>query len=236
MSEVKPSAGYKVRSTWADHGRSGPRAVPVPPRSGAALTLHATLPSMSRVAARSELTPAEYLAWEREQADRHEYHVGDVFSMAGGSPRHNWLAGNVQSALKRGLDDRCFTFTSDQRIVFDDGKRYVYPDVSVVCGPVILQDGTSDVVANPSVLVEILSSTTEPYDRGLKWEGYQRIASLTSYVLVAQHEVRLEHYLRVPDRGWYYQAYGVGERIALANGGELDIDAIYARAFELPGD
>jgi Uma2 family endonuclease len=78
---------------------------------------------MGRVAARSKLTPAEYLAWEREQADKHEYHAGDVFAMAGGSPRHNWIAGNMQSALKRELDDRCFTFTSDQRITFDDGKR-----------------------------------------------------------------------------------------------------------------
>jgi Uma2 family endonuclease len=191
---------------------------------------------MGRVAARSKLTPAEYLQWERAQTDKHEYHAGDVFAMAGGSPRHNWIAGNVQSALKRGLDDRCFTFTSDQRIVFDDGRRYVYPDVSVVCGSILLQDGTSDVVTNPSILVEILSSTTEPYDRGLKWEGYQRLASLTDYLLVAQHEVRVEQYLRAPDRGWFYRTYGAGERLVLANGAQLELDAIYARAFELPGD
>lgn len=78
---------------------------------------------MARVATRSRLTPEDYLAWEREQVDKHGYHAGEVFAMAGGSPRHNWIAGNVQSALKRRLDDRCFTFTSDPRIVFDDGKR-----------------------------------------------------------------------------------------------------------------
>jgi Uma2 family endonuclease len=191
---------------------------------------------MGRVAARSKLTPAEYLSWEREQVDKHEYHAGNVFAMAGGSPRHNWIAGNVQSALKRALDDRCFTFTSDQRILFDDGQRYVYPDVSVVCGPILLQDGTNDVVVNPTILVEVLSSTTEQYDRGLKWEGYQRLSSLTAYLLVAQHEVRVEQYLRAPDRGWFYRAYGAGERIALPGGAQLDVDAIYARAFELPGD
>jgi Uma2 family endonuclease len=191
---------------------------------------------MGRVAARSRLTSAEYLAWEREQVDKHEYHAGDVFAMAGGSPRHNWIAGNVQSILKRRLDDKCFTFTSDQRIVFDDGRRYVYPDVSVVCGSLILQDGTNDVVVNPSVLVEVLSSTTEQYDRGLKWEGYQRLASLTDYLLVAQHEVRVEHYLRAPDRGWFYRTYGASERFVLAGGAQLDVDAMYARAFELPGD
>lgn len=189
---------------------------------------------MGRVAERSKLTPAEYLAWEREQVDKHEYHAGEVFAMAGGSPRHNWIAGNVQSALKRSLDTRCFTFPPDQRIVFDEGKRYVYPDVSVVCGPIVLQDGTKDVVANPSILIEVLSSTTEPYDRGLKWEGYQCLPSVTDYLLVAQHEVRVEHYQRAPDRGWFYRAYGAGERIALGNG--VEVDAIYARAFELPGD
>jgi Uma2 family endonuclease len=191
---------------------------------------------MARVAARSKLTPDEYLAWERLQAEKHEYHVGEVFAMAGGSPRHNWIAGNVQSALKRELDDRCFTFTSDQRIVFDDGKRYVYPDASVVCGSVTLVEGTADVVANPSILVEILSSTTEAYDRGLKWEGYQRLPSLTDYLLVSQQEVRIEHYRRGPDRGWFYRSCGTGERVVLANGSQLDVDAIYVRAFELPGD
>ena len=191
---------------------------------------------MGRDAARSRLTPAEYLAWEREQVDKHEYHAGDVFAMAGGSPRHNWIAGNIQSGLKRKLDDRCFTFTSDQRIVFDDGRRYVYPDVSVVCGAIVLQEGTSDVVVNPSVLIEVLSSTTEQYDRGLKWEGYQRLASLTDYVLVAQHEIRVEHYVRAPDRGWFYRTYSAGERLVLTGGAQLDVDAIYARAFELPGD
>jgi Uma2 family endonuclease len=191
---------------------------------------------MRRVAARSGLTPAEYLAWEREEPDKHEYHAGEVFAMAGGSPRHSWIAGNVQSVLKRTLDDRCFTFTSDQRIMFDDGRRYVYPDVSVVCGPIVLQDGANDVVANPTILIEVLSSTTEQYDRGLKWEGYQRLVSLTDYVLVAQHEVRVEHYRRAPDPGWFYRTYSTGERLALGNGAQLEIDAMYARAFELPGD
>jgi Uma2 family endonuclease len=191
---------------------------------------------MTRLAARSKLTAAEYLAWEREQVDKHEFYAGEVFAMAGGSPRHNWIAGNVQSALKRALDDRCFTFTSDQRVMFDEGARYVYPDTSVVCGQVALQDGTRDVLANPTILAEVLSSTTEQYDRGLKWEGYQRLASLTDYLLIAQHEIRVEQFQRASDGRWFYRAYGPGDRVSLANGAQLDIDAIYARAFELPGD
>jgi Uma2 family endonuclease len=188
-----------------------------------------------RVAARTKLTPAEYLAWEREQRDKHEYHVGDVFAMAGGSPRHNWISGNAQAVLRRALGD-CFTFTSDQRVVFDRGKRYVYPDVTVVCGAVVLQDGTNDVVANPTILIEVLSSNTEQYDRGLTWEGYQQLTSLTDYLLVAQQEVRIEHFQRAADRSWIYQAYGPGECIALTGGRQLDVDALYERAFELAGD
>lgn len=194
---------------------------------------------MSRVAARSKLTPAEYLAWEREQVDKHEFHAGEVFAMAGGSPRHNWIAGNVQAVLRRAFEDRCFTFTSDQRIVFADGARYVYPDASVVCGAVTVQDGASDVIVNPTILVEVLSGGTEQYDRGLKWEGYQKLASLTDYLLIAQHEVRIEQFQRAVDGSdgrWLYRAYGPGERITLANGAQIDVDALYRRAFELPGD
>lgn len=191
---------------------------------------------MVRVAMRSHLTAHEYLAWEREQLDRHEFHHGEVFAMAGGSPRHNWLTGNVLAVVKQLLDGRCFTFTPDQKVTFDEGRRYVYPDTTIVCGAVQLQAGTSDVVANPTVLVEVLSATTEAYDRGLKWGGYQQLSSLTDYLLVAQHEVRIEHFRRAADRGWLYAAYGAGERVVLTNGAELDVDAIYARAFDLPAD
>jgi len=190
---------------------------------------------MTRASARSRLTAAEYLVWEREQADKHEFHAGEVFALAGGSPRHNWIAGNVQNALKRVLDDRCFTFTSDQRIMFDDGARYVYADASVVCGQVLLQEGTTDVLVNPTILVEVLSNGTEQYDRGLKWEGYQRLASLTDYLLVAQHEIRVEQFQRASDGRWFYRANGPGDRVALGNGAQIDVDAIYARALELPG-
>jgi Uma2 family endonuclease len=192
---------------------------------------------MTRVAARSKLTAAEYLAWEREQVDKHEFHAGEVFAMAGGSPRHNWIAAKVQRALMQALDD--FTFTSDQRIVFGEGTRYVYPDVSVVCGPVSVQDGTSDVLIKPTILVEVLSSGTEQYDRGMKWESYQKLSSLTDYLLVAQHEVRVEQFQRTPegaDGRWFYRAHGPGERVTLANGAQIDVDALYTRAFELPGD
>lgn len=109
--------------------------------------------------------------------------------------RHDALSSNVNAALHAALHGRgCIVLSSDQRVGMTAGERYVYPDVTVVCGAIALVAGTNDVVANPTVLVEVLSSSTEQYDRGLKWEGYQRIESLTDYVLVSQSEPRLEHF------------------------------------------
>ena len=192
---------------------------------------------MSRVAKRSQLSAAEYLAWEREQPVKHEFFHAEVFAMAGGSPRRNALAAATTSELRavvRALG--CTVLTSDQRLASPIEKRYVYPDATVICGRPALQPGTTDVLTNPSILVEVLSKATEEYDRGLKWTGYQSLESLTDYLLVTQHEVRIEHYRRNADGSWTYRSAGPGERIVLAGGGELVVDAIYAGMFELPAD
>jgi Uma2 family endonuclease len=189
-----------------------------------------------RVAERSKMTADEYLAWEREQPVRHEFYHGEVFAMAGGSMRHNALCGRIIESLGVQLRGRCVVLTSDQRVVAAQRTRYVYPDVSVVCGPVLADPGTKDVLSNPTLLVEVLSSTTEQYDRGLKWEGYQRIESLTDYVLVSQAVPRIEHFRRDRTRTWVYQFAAAGERLALSSGVELDVDAIFAGVMELSGD
>jgi len=190
-----------------------------------------------RIAERSNLSPQEFLAWERLQPTKHEYFHGEVFAMAGGSPRHNALCASVLTALRSALGDgSCNLFTSDQRVSMDRGERYVYPDITVVCGDVSLQEGTTDVVANPTILVEVLSSSTEQYDRGLKWEGYQRLPSLTDYVLVSQREPRIEHFRRESSGSWVYRSAVSGGRVTLSNGATLDIDAVFDRLLELPGD
>jgi Uma2 family endonuclease len=112
----------------------------------------------------------------------------------------------------------------------------VYPDLSVVCGRLVLEAGTTDVIANPTLLVEVLSGSTEQYDRGLKWEGYQRLESLTDYVLVSQSEPRIEHFGREGGGTWTYRSFGAGQRLLVKQGAELDIDAIFAAVFDLPGD
>lgn len=112
----------------------------------------------------------------------------------------------------------------------------MYPDLSVVCGRIALEAGTTDVITNPTLLVEVLSGSTEQYDRGVKWEGYQRLESLVDYVLVSQSEPRIEHFGREGGGIWIYRSFGPGRRVVLKQGVELDIDAIFAGVFELPGD
>lgn len=192
---------------------------------------------MTSAVPRPKMTAEEFLAWERGQADRHEFDEGEVFAMAGGSPRHNALcvavAGELRVAL-RGSD--CRVLGSDQRISARFQSKYFYPDASVVCGEVDLEEGTRDVMTNPRVVVEVLSASTEAHDRGAKWDGYRRLASLQDYLLVSQREASIAHYQRLEDGAWRYLVVGPGERIVLSNGADLQVDAVYEGVFELPGD
>jgi Uma2 family endonuclease len=156
--------------------------------------------------------------------------------MAGGTPRYNALAMSVGAELRAVLRSRGGSvLSSDQRLAFPPDARYVYPDVTVICGPPAFQPGTSDGITNPSI-IEVLAGSTEEYDRGLKWTGYQHITALTDYLLVAQTEARIEHHRRNADGSWTYRTAGPGEQIALTGGGTLALDLIYAGVFELPGE
>ena len=182
------------------------------------------------------MTAADYLAWERDQSIKHEFFDGDVYAMAGGSPRHNALCVNTTTSLNTAPAHRdCMTFSSDQRIGVGKTK-YVYPDATVVCGKLETEDGAHDVVVNPGVIVEVLSASTEQYDRGGKWESYRRIPSLSDYVLISQAKPQIEIYQRRDGGTWSYRAFGPGERVTLTSGAELDVDAIFEGVMTLPGD
>ena len=183
------------------------------------------------------MTAAEYLAWEREQTEKHEYHLGEIFAKAGGTLRHNFLSGAVIGELRAALRGKpCHVFTSDQRISAARNQRYVYADAVVACGGVRFELGTTDVLENPMIIVEVLSSSTEKFDRGDKWAAYQRLESLQDYLLVAQAEARIEHFQRQSDGSWRYLFVEAGGAIVLSNGARLLTDDIYAGAFELAGD
>lgn len=183
------------------------------------------------------MSPVEYLAWEREQVGRYQYLAGAVFAMAGGSPRHNLLAANVLAALHGALrGGPCRVFTSDQKIHVGATGDYVYADATVVCGAIRLHEPTRDVLENPTLIVEVLSRSTEQHDRGDKWRGYRELPSLTDYVLVSQWAECIEHYAREPDGSWRYRVFGANGNVALACGGSLEVDRVYEGALDVEGD
>ncbi len=188
---------------------------------------------MGEPAKAQQMTAAAYLAWEREQTSKHEFHRGAVFAMAGGSPRHNYLSSAVAAELRALVRGKgCFVLSSDQRIAASEGQRYVYADAVIVCGEMKLDAGTTDVLANPRVVVEVLSPGTETYDRGEKWDAYRRLESLSDYLLVSQTAVRVEHYRREAD-GWRYRVVEAGGVVVLAEGSSLAVDSVYEGAFQL---
>ena len=183
------------------------------------------------------MTAAEYLVWEAEQVERNEFFCGEVFAMAGGTPRHNAISAAVITELGVALrGGKCRVLSAEQRIAARGGEHYVYADASVVCGPLELQRGTTDVLANPGVVVEVLSKRTEAYDRGLKWESYRELGSVTDYLLLSQSAPRIEHYRREANSDWHYRVVSAGGRVTLTNGAILSVDAIYSGVFELEGE
>jgi Uma2 family endonuclease len=182
------------------------------------------------------MSAAEYLAWEREQSERHHYLRGEIFAMAGGSARHNALGaaviGDLRNALRSGP---CRVLTSDQRVAVREGEHYVYPDVTVFCDRPQLASGTKDTLVNPTVVVEVLSKGTEAYDRGAKWDDYRQLSSLTDYLLVSQTAPRIEHFQR-GDGEWHYRVAVAGGRVTLANGAVLEVDSVFRGVFDLEGE
>ncbi len=145
-------------------------------------------------------TPEQYLALERKSEIKHEYHRGEMFAMAGASREHNLIAVNVSSVLRNQLLTRpCETYAGDMRILVRPTSLYVYPDIVAVCGEPSFVDSHSDTLLNPTAIIEILSPSTEAYDRGEKFAQYRKIASLRNYVLIAQDEVRVERFTRRGD-------------------------------------
>jgi Uma2 family endonuclease len=150
----------------------------------------------------SNLSEEEYLAIERAAEFKSEFMDGVMYAMSGGTMRHSSLARNILSKLDARLQPgECQTFGADLRVRVS-GRMYAYPDVSVVCGKPQLADEQKDVLLNPIVIFEVLSPSTELYDRGLKFQLYRSIPSLREYILVDQNKVQIEHYIRQDSSAW----------------------------------
>jgi len=148
-------------------------------------------------------TPDEYLAIEREADFKSEYLSGEMFAMAGASERHDLIAGNLIAEVRTQLKGRpCRTYPSDMKVETGPVGLYSYPDVTVACGQPLFHDDRRDVLLNPTVLFEVLSPSTEAFDRGAKFAHYRRIESLTDYVIVSTSEHRVEHYIKQSGNQW----------------------------------
>lgn len=189
--------------------------------------------------ARPHFTPAQYLELERAATYRSQLVDGEVFAMAGASQWHVRIVTNLTGELHNRFKGRsCQVFTTDLRLRVPDTELWTYPDVMALCGEPKLDDEKFDTLLNPQVIFEVLSPSTEGFDRGKKFARYRRLASLTDYVLVAQDEMRVEHYVRQTDNTWRLQEFTAGEQaVPLASlGCELPLADIYDRVvFPPPG-
>ena len=171
-----------------------------------------SLPQTSR-----RLTEAEYLEIERAAEVKSEFFDGEMFAMAGGTPQHSLIGSNLIREFGNHLENSpCLAYNADLRIKVDASGLCTYPDLSVICGPLQFAEGTDDTVVNPTVLVEVLSTSTEAYDRGRKFEHYRQIPTLQEYLLVSQTEPRIEQFIRQSDGRWLLnEAAGMEKKIEL---------------------
>jgi Uma2 family endonuclease len=183
---------------------------------------------------RIHYTLADYLALEATSNVKHEYLDGQIYGMAGGTPEHAALAAAVTGLLFGQLrGGRCRVHDADLRVRVRETGLTTYPDVTVVCGPRERDPEDAHAVTNPTVIVEVLSPSTEPYDRGDKFEHFKRMPSLEQYVLVSHRARELEVFTRGASGGWEHRAYRDGERADLPSiGASLAVSELYDAAEE----
>ncbi|HEY3965623.1 MAG TPA: Uma2 family endonuclease [Planctomycetaceae bacterium] len=160
------------------------------------------------IVAKSLLSPQEYLDRERRAPSRSEFYRGEMFAMSGASWEHTLIKDNLSreagNQLKGGP---CQVVTSDLRVKVDASGLYTYPDLVMVCDPPQFEDDVLDTLLNPRIIVEVLSESTEKYDRGSKFENYRKLSSLKEYVLVSQDRPLIERYVRQDDATWVLTAF-----------------------------
>ena len=178
-------------------------------------------------------TEQDYFAFERETFGRWEYVNGEIRAMAGGSDDHNAIAANIVTALNIALraagSRNCRVYGSDMKVHTGDGVN-TFPDAAVVCGPREYHQGRADIITNPRLLVEVLSDSTEGYDRADKFDHYQTVPALQDYVLIAQDEARVLRYTRRDDHWEYFEIVGLEAALTLPSlGVTITLADVYDR-------
>jgi Uma2 family endonuclease len=188
---------------------------------------------MGLPAEKRKYTVEEYLRMEQAAVSRHEYHDGEILAMAGGTFTHSAIVSNVNRAVGNALVGKpCRAMDSNLKIGISRERRFVYPDVSVICGPpqFDLRDPSRQTVINPRLVIEVLSPSTEAYDRGTKFDRYRELESFEEYVLVAQDHPSVQTFFKQPDGTWLLTPYAGMEAIAKLRslGVELTLTDVYA--------
>ena len=157
----------------------------------------------SEVLEKKYYTPEEYLAFEEKAKYKHEYRNGEIVAMTGGTTNHNEIAGNFYTSLKIALKKQKYrVFIGDVRLWIPEYKQYTYPDIMVIAGKPIYQGKGTTTVTNPTVIVEVLSQSTQDYDRGTKFTYYRSIPQLKEYILVNQYQYAIEQFSKNEPGKW----------------------------------
>lgn len=175
---------------------------------------------------------SEYLTFERDATERHELHNGEIVARSAASREHVLITGNAYRELANQLDGKpCETYVNDLRVAAPTGSNYFYPDVAVACGEPELEDRHGDTLLNPTLVVEVLSPSTESRDRGLKFRSYRTIKTLQQYVLISQDSAHVEVFTRTSDTSWSLTEYADLEAVVPlpSIGCELKLAEIYDR-------
>ncbi|NUM75021.1 Uma2 family endonuclease [candidate division KSB1 bacterium] len=186
---------------------------------------------------KSFLTPAEYLEIERKAEYKSEYFNGEMFAMAGAQRLHNLIVSNLIRSVGNQLRARdCNVYPSDMRIKIAKINKYTYPDIAITCGTENFEDDHVDTLLNPVVIIEILPTSSEAYDRGRKFQHYQFIESLAEYILITPDAVRVEQFVRQSDRTWLYSEYqNLDDVVKLESVGcELALHEVYVKTPNTP--
>ncbi|RJP73577.1 MAG: Uma2 family endonuclease [Ignavibacteriales bacterium] len=154
------------------------------------------------------LSVEEYLEIERTSEGRNEYRNGKTYALAGATFKHNLICGNILAKLHSKLkNSSCKALHTDMKVYIKDYNTFVYPDISVVCNKPLFLDKTTDTLLNPVVIFEVLSKSTESYDRGMKFSFYRKLQSLNEYILVAQDRISVVHYTKSENDEWKLKEY-----------------------------
>ena len=179
--------------------------------------------------AHKKITVSEYFEIERNSLEKHEYYEGELFAMAGAKKKHNLIVSNLIISIGSQFKGRpCSVYPPDMKVAVDKYNHYTYPDISVVCGESKFVNESEDSLVNPKVIIEVLSDSTEKYDRGKKFQSYRNISSLEEYVLVSTENKKVELFTKSSEDKWVFSESDESGIIKLASiDCVLNLDDIY---------